>query len=274
MPHHLCYGPWKESGQPVPNWSISVDQQGGWWSWRSYGLYQGPQTACPVYLPYCCYKTPKVSGNTYSKSITSTPLMLEFERMVAVLCMVHDVDSLHAQIVDNELTFSTRMGTFYYLYYVLITSHLEKFSQSPRKHTQKDLFFSFQSDATTSNNSPARQFMYSTLSTSDQGHSLFQTSAICWWAYVVPILDATDLDKPIVIPSGLPTVQKDYPHFATQYHLTQSHWWLILLRVLWHSFITLDIEDFFSVLKLNFAFLPQKLSFPHSGNFVVFVQSL
>ena len=32
--------------------------------------------------------------------------------------------------------------------------------------------------------------------------------------HVVPVLDATDLDKPIVIPSGLSTVQKDYPHFG------------------------------------------------------------
>jgi hypothetical protein len=61
-------------------------------------------------------ETPKVSGDTYSKFITGTPLMLEFERMVAVLCMIHDVDSLQAQIVDNELTFSTRMGTSHYLY--------------------------------------------------------------------------------------------------------------------------------------------------------------
>ena len=63
---------------------------------------------------------PKVSGNTYSKFITGTPLMLEFEQMVAVLCMIHNVDSLQAQIVDNELTFSTRMGMFYYLYYSYI----------------------------------------------------------------------------------------------------------------------------------------------------------
>ena len=67
-------------------------------------------------------ETPKVSGDTYSKFITGTPLMLEFERMVAVLCMVHDVDSLRAQIVDNELTFSTRMGTSSYLYYFCINN--------------------------------------------------------------------------------------------------------------------------------------------------------
>jgi hypothetical protein len=67
-------------------------------------------------------ETPKVSGDTYSKFITGTPLMLEFERMVAVLCMIHNVDSLRDQIVDNELTFSTRMGTFYYLYYSYINN--------------------------------------------------------------------------------------------------------------------------------------------------------
>ena len=65
---------------------------------------------------------PKVSGETYSKFITGTPLMLEFEWMVAVLCMIHDVDSLRAQIVDNELTFSTRMGMSHYLYYFYINN--------------------------------------------------------------------------------------------------------------------------------------------------------
>ena len=69
-------------------------------------------------------ETPKVSGETYSKFITGTPLMLEFERMVAVLCMVHDVDSLRAQIVENELTFSTRMGTSYHLYYFCVNNLL------------------------------------------------------------------------------------------------------------------------------------------------------
>jgi hypothetical protein len=65
---------------------------------------------------------PRQRGDKEVKFITAKLLAYEYERMVAVLCMVHGKESVRVQLADNTLTFATRSAGKYFmaLLYVLL----------------------------------------------------------------------------------------------------------------------------------------------------------
>jgi hypothetical protein len=59
--------------------------------------------------------TPRQRGDKEVKFITAKLLAYEYERMVAVLCMVHGKESVRVQLADSTLTFATRSAGKYLL---------------------------------------------------------------------------------------------------------------------------------------------------------------
>ena len=58
---------------------------------------------------------PRQRGDKEVKFITAKLLAYEYERMVAVLCMIYGKESVRVQLADNTLTFATRSAGKYFL---------------------------------------------------------------------------------------------------------------------------------------------------------------
>lgn len=56
--------------------------------------------------------SPKLAGSKYQKMITGTFHSLEYERWVAVLCVIYGVKAIRSQTLGNLVTFSTRVGDY------------------------------------------------------------------------------------------------------------------------------------------------------------------
>ena len=68
--------------------------------------------------------SPRQRGDKEVKFITARLLAYEYERMVAVLCMVHGKESVRVQLADSTLTFATRSAGKYsvtFLYVFLLS---------------------------------------------------------------------------------------------------------------------------------------------------------
>ncbi|KIJ90957.1 hypothetical protein K443DRAFT_126366 [Laccaria amethystina LaAM-08-1] len=123
---------------------------------------------------------PRQRGDKEVKFITAKLLAYECERMVAVLYMVYGKESVRVQLADSTLTFATRSAE-------------PNPSSSPVKG-----FATVRSRATMTNNTPDCKFQYSSLGPHD----------------LVPVLDARS--KPIKMPSGLGSIERDFPLFSRQ----------------------------------------------------------
>lgn len=64
--------------------------------------------------------TPRQRGDKEVKFITAKLLAYEYERMVAVLCMVHGKESVRVQLADSTLTFATRSAGKYFLTFLCV----------------------------------------------------------------------------------------------------------------------------------------------------------
>lgn len=59
--------------------------------------------------------SPRQRGGKEVKFVTAKLLAYEYERMVAVLCMIHGKESVRVQLADSTLTFATRSAGKYFL---------------------------------------------------------------------------------------------------------------------------------------------------------------
>jgi len=64
--------------------------------------------------------TPRQRGDKEVKSITAKLLAYEYERMVAVLCMVYGKESVRVQLADSTLTFATCSAGKYFLTFLYV----------------------------------------------------------------------------------------------------------------------------------------------------------
>jgi len=64
--------------------------------------------------------TPRQCGDKEVKFITAKLLAYEYERMVAVLCMVYGKESVRVQLADSTLTFATHSAGKYFLTFLYV----------------------------------------------------------------------------------------------------------------------------------------------------------
>ena len=74
---------------------------------------------------------PRQRGDKEVKFITAKLLAYEYERMVAVLCMIYGKESVRVQLADNTLTFATRSAGKYFLSFLYVL--LIKFTRAKLK---------------------------------------------------------------------------------------------------------------------------------------------
>ena len=111
--------------------------------------------------------SPRQRGDKEVKFITAKLLAYEYERMVAVLCMIFKRESVRAQLADSTLTFATRSAGNHFLtscLHYLLNLPDPSSGASPVKG-----FATVRSKATMSNKTPDRKFRYSSLGPRDLG---------------------------------------------------------------------------------------------------------
>jgi hypothetical protein len=138
-----------------------------------------------------------VQNGKHVKFLTASFHALEYERWVAVLCLIYKRPFIRSQLVENRMTFSTRTGEYsefivlyLYVHFLDNISFLERALQSLSSDTGSGLFANFASPSSRSYKSHA-----SSLDVNDIGNLLLLARSLSYLFYVLKSLYTMPLER-------------------------------------------------------------------------------